>query len=111
VIYFVQLGAFDCQLAFGGMTLLLAGVVAALSFFGRSTGDSEASNSTTSIVLLDLSSAFLPGKENCLSLMSVILYPAANTLCGIFTDAVALTDMEVGTVFTEILQGKQETVF
>lgn len=52
-------------LAFGGVSFLLAGVVLALSFFGRSTGDSLASMSATSMTISDLSRAFLPGKENC----------------------------------------------
>lgn len=38
----------DDDLAFDGMAFLLAGIGAPLSFFGRSTGDSEASTSITS---------------------------------------------------------------
>ena len=52
----------DGQLAFGGMPFLLPGVVPSLSFFGRSTGDSEASTRITSISRSLLVSVFLPGK-------------------------------------------------
>jgi hypothetical protein len=61
----------DDYLALGSVALLLAGVVAPLSFFGRSTGDSLASTRATSMTILFFTRAFLPGKENCLSLMSV----------------------------------------
>lgn len=61
----------DDYLAFGSMPFLLAGVVLALSFFGRSTGDSLASTSTTSISTSLLVSAFRPGRWKRASLMSV----------------------------------------
>jgi hypothetical protein len=61
----------DDYLAFGNVALLLPGVEASLSFFGRSTGDSLASIRATSMTMSDLSKAFLPGKANCLSLMRV----------------------------------------
>lgn len=61
----------DDYLAFGSVPFLLAGVGAPLSFFGRSTGDSEASTRTTSNCMSLFSKAFLPGRENCLSLMRV----------------------------------------
>jgi len=61
----------DDYLAFGRMTLLFARVVPPLSFFGRSTGDSEASTRATSMIVFDLTRDFLPGKANCLSLMRV----------------------------------------
>lgn len=61
----------DNDLAFYGVPLLFAGVVLALSFFGRSMGDSVASTSTTSYATPLLRNAFLPGRAKRLSLMSV----------------------------------------
>ena len=61
----------DDYLALGSMALLLARVVASLSFFGRSTGDSLASMRAISMTASDFTRAFLPGSANNLSLMSV----------------------------------------
>ena len=61
----------DGQLAFSGVPLLFAGVVALLSFFGRSTGDSLASMRITSYSMSLFRRALRPGKAKRLSLMRV----------------------------------------
>jgi hypothetical protein len=52
------------DLRFLGVALLLATVTLALFFFGRSTGHSVASTTTTSKAMSLLVSAFLPGRVN-----------------------------------------------
>ena len=59
------------KLSFERMTLLFARVVAFLSFFGRSMGDSEASIKMTSYSVSLSSSALRPGRAKRSSLMRV----------------------------------------
>ncbi len=61
----------DDNLTLYGMAFLFAGVVALLSFFGRSIGDSEASTKITSKEVSVWCKTFLPGRANCLSLIKV----------------------------------------
>src|SRR5437763_15399939 len=59
------------ELCFKRMPLLFAGVIAFLSFFGRSIGDSEASIKMTSYSASLSSRALRPGRAKRLSLMRV----------------------------------------
>ncbi len=59
------------ELGFESMTLLFARVIAFLSFFGRSTGDSEASTKMTSYSASLLRRALRPGREKRLSFTRV----------------------------------------
>jgi len=61
-----DLGTFSIRyhLRFLGVTLLFAAVVSFLAFFGRSTGCSLTSTSTTSNTVSLAWSVFLPGKRN-----------------------------------------------
>jgi len=63
----------DHDLRLYRVALFLAGVAAALLFFGRSTGVSVASTRTTSKILSDVNNAFFPGRRNsplCISVFS-----------------------------------------
>jgi hypothetical protein len=57
------------QLRFLSVSLLFAAVVRFLAFFGRSTGCSLTSTSTTAKIVSLGWSAFLPGKRNCFERM------------------------------------------
>ena len=59
------------ELCFESMALLFAGVIAFLSFFGRSIGDSEASIKMTSYSASLSSRALRPGRAKRLSFMRV----------------------------------------
>src|SRR5215475_8736086 len=59
------------ELCFESMALLFPRVIAFLSFFGRSIGDSEASIRITSYSSVLLSSALRPGRAKRLSFMRV----------------------------------------
>lgn len=59
------------ELGFERMALLFAGIIAFLSFFGRSIGDSEASIKMTSYSVSLSSRALRPGRAKRLSLMRV----------------------------------------
>ena len=59
------------ELCFESMALLFARIIAFLSFFGRSIGDSEASIKMTSYSVSLSSSALRPGRAKRLSFMRV----------------------------------------